>query len=213
MHDADSWSEVERDAGEVGVLEDEGGSPPVLHATLLQSTELGREVGGVDCAGAWLAAGAGRGVRTWRWAREGGWREVAREGRAHRMGVRAVRWGDAGVLLATGGAEGGVRLWARGLGARGELAAAGAGGVRALRWAGGGRLLAAHDCGTVCVWAPAGGGRLLARLRGEGGGLHALAAPAGGRLLLTGCGEGTLRLYDMEGTLRSHCPSLSSANT
>lgn len=169
--------------------------------TLLQALHSHRgEVTCVDLCGARLATGGGdRSVRLWRWVCGSGWDEAARAAAAHRYGVTAARWAGSGALLASGGVDGAARVWCgRSLGARRVLAAPGAAALRALRWAGGARLLAGHDDGALCVWhVPR--AQLLARLHAHEGALHAIATPASYSLLLTACTHGVLKVFDLAG--------------
>ncbi|XP_037292485.1 uncharacterized WD repeat-containing protein alr3466 isoform X3 [Manduca sexta] len=167
--------------------------------TLMQALRAHRsEVTCVDVRGAWLVTGSGdRTLRLWRWAAGAGWQESTAAARAHRYGVTAARWAAAGVLLASAGVDGDVRLWCgRSLTARRVLAAPGATAVRALCWAGGARLAAGHDDGAVCVWSAA-RGALVVRLCAHEGAVHALAMPARSALLLTACTHGVLKVFDM----------------
>lgn len=184
------------------------GEEPVLLQTLRAH---GAEVACVDSAGdgARLASGGGGALRVWAWAAGAGW-AVAGEARgAHRYGVTAVRWARGGALLASGGVDGALRVWAASLeppSPRRELAAPGAAAVRALCWLGAGLLCGGHDDGALAVWRVA-TASLQARLRPHAGALHALAAPARGALLLTACTEGVLKVFDASGRwLRVRAP-------
>ncbi|XP_028169520.1 WD repeat, SAM and U-box domain-containing protein 1-like [Ostrinia furnacalis] len=57
-------------------------------------------------------------------------------------------------------------------------------------------LRKSHDDGVLCVWHVA-RACVLARLAAHEGALHAVAAPAGGALLLTACTEGVLKVFDL----------------
>lgn len=169
-------------------------------ATLVQAVRAhGGEVTCLDARGGRLATGGGdRALRLWGWTAGAGWAPITEARAAHRYGVVALRWAAGGALLASGGVDGAVRVWCgRSLVARRQLAAPAAAAVRALCWAGG-RLLAGHDDGALCVWAPA-AGSLLARLAPHEGALHALAAPARDTLLLTACTHGVLKVFDLAG--------------
>ncbi|XP_047028830.1 WD repeat, SAM and U-box domain-containing protein 1-like [Helicoverpa zea] len=161
------------------------------------------EVTCADAAGALLATGGGdRALRLWRWAAGAGWAEAARAGDAHRYGVTVARWAPGGVLLASGGVDGAARVWGRALAPRRLLLAPGAAALRALCWAARARLLAGHDDGALHVWlVPR--AELLARLAAHDGALHAVAAPALGRLLLTACTHGVLKVFDLAEVCRS----------
>lgn len=177
--------------------------------TLLQTLRAAGEVACCDLAlagdGAWLASGGGGGqtaLRLWRWAPGAGWAPAGEAPRAHRYGVTALRWAGSGAVLASGGVDGAVRVWARAGTAeapapRGTLAAPGAAAVRALCWLGRGVLCCGHDDGALAVWRAAGG--QLARLHAHDGALHALAAPARGALLLSACTEGVLKVFNVYG--------------
>lgn len=175
-------------------------------ATLVQAVRAhAGEVTCLDAGGARLATGGSdRALRLWEWRTAEGWYLAGETRAAHRYGVVVVRWARGGTLLASGGVDGAVRVWCgRSLAIRRQLAAPGATAVRAVCWAGGGaaRLLAGHDDGALCVWAPtrAAGGELLARLRPHEGALHALAVPARDALLLTACTDGVLKVFDLAG--------------
>ncbi|XP_052757617.1 uncharacterized WD repeat-containing protein alr3466-like isoform X2 [Galleria mellonella] len=156
------------------------------------------EVTCVDAFGAWLVTGSGdRTLRLWRWVIGSGWEELATARGAHRYGVTGVRWSDSGALLASSGVDGVVRVWSgRSLASRRTLAAPNATAARALCWAGGGRLVAGHDDGALCVWlVPR--GDLIARLVAHQGSLQAISIPARRTLLLTACTEGVLKVFDL----------------
>lgn len=82
-------------------------SPERLQSVRAHGTE-------VSCADAWgarLVTGGGRELRVWAWRAGTGWEPgvcVA----AHRYGVTAVRWSRCGALVASGGVDGALRVWA-----------------------------------------------------------------------------------------------------
>ncbi|XP_049872026.1 uncharacterized protein LOC126370936 [Pectinophora gossypiella] len=157
----------------------------------------------VSADGARLLSGGGdRALRAWRWAGGAGWQAAAAAPRAHRYGVTAARWAPGGALAASGGVDGAARVWAaRSLAPRRLLAAPGAPALRALCWAAPARLLCGYDDGAAVLWDVRGAAQ-LARLRQHEGALHALAAPAGGALLLAACTAGVLKVFDLHEACR-----------
>lgn len=184
-------------------------APTLVLASRAHRGELACLDLGLSAGGAHLVTGSGdRALRVWGWHAGGGWEIKAEVSNAHRYGVTAARWARGGVLLASGGVDGAVRVWALDgfagrwqLGCRRLLVAPGAAAVRALCWAGGGRgarLVVGHDDGAACVWSVQ-RGTLLARRTPHSGALHALAVLASDALLLMACTDGTLKVFDFVG--------------
>ncbi|XP_028040219.1 WD repeat, SAM and U-box domain-containing protein 1-like isoform X1 [Bombyx mandarina] len=172
----------------------------VAEPTLVQALRSHRgEVTCVDASIARMVTGGGdRTIRLWRWRAGAGWEEAAAAPAAHRYGITAARFAPTGVLIASGGVDGNLRVWCgRSLAARRLLSAPSAVAVRALCWAAeGARLLAGHDDGSLCVWNVS-RGALLSRLTAHEGALHAVSVLARGALLLTTCTHGVLKVFDL----------------
>ena len=118
---------------------------------------------------------------------------------AHTDPILGVALGADGLLLASGGGDGAVRLWGAPPGPPWRLATTlqgHTGGVWGVALSADGTLVASgSQDGTVRLWE-AGSGACLDTLRGHTGGVWAVALSADGRLVASGSGDQTVRLWD-----------------
>ncbi|WP_309893182.1 pentapeptide repeat-containing protein [Archangium sp.] len=115
----------------------------------------------------------------------------------HRDTAVAVAWDGAGKRVASGGADGLVRVWEVGSGRELVRLEGHTDWVKSVSWDGEGRRLAsAGDDGTVRVWEVA-SGRELARLEGHGVAVNSVAWDREGRRLASGGGDGLVRVWEV----------------
>jgi WD40 repeat protein len=161
-----------------------------------------------------LLASAGEGGRVLLWEqREGG--SSKQELTTGAREVLGLAFSPRGELLATAGSDGRVQLFEL-LGARAKRLYVLSGHSDAVFAAvftpDGRRLVSAGRDSSIITWDVVHGKQTGEPLRAEGKAVYALSLSRNGRLLAAGCGDGTIRLYDLStrrplargGVLRGH---------
>ncbi|HZU34461.1 MAG TPA: PQQ-binding-like beta-propeller repeat protein [Gemmataceae bacterium] len=128
-------------------------------------------------------------------------------------GILAVAYAPRGRWLASGSADGTVRLWDPGTGKLLRVLGHHGREVTSVRFSPDGKVLASGGFDqTIRLWDPA-SGRQLQRRDGQDGPVHDMAVSPDGRLLAVTCEDQTIRLWDVatgkqEHILRGHVGSV-----
>lgn len=123
--------------------------------------------------------------------------QCALQFKAHAADVNDVVFSDTGQLLATAGSDGKVRVWEAGTGRLRHTLLPGSDQVM-LGLDVRGDLVACGSSDASCrLWSLASGGRAHRTLVGHSGNVYAVKLLDGGRSVLTGSADRTLRLWDV----------------
>jgi hypothetical protein len=119
--------------------------------------------------------------------------------KGHTSGVLSVSWSPDGKRLATGCADGTVKVWDAAGGWELLTIKRHTNRVWSVSWSPDGKRLATTSIdGTANVWEAAGGRELLS-LKGHTGGLNCVSWSRDGKRLATGSADGTARVWDATG--------------
>jgi WD40 repeat protein len=153
--------------------------------------------------GRWLAGGAGNG-QLLLWERGRGSAPRLLEG--HGREVYSVAFSPDSRLLASGGSDGRVQLWELPAGRAGRTLSGHGDAVYGVAFGAGASLYSAGRDRAILEWDLASGQPApLARLPEA---IHALAVSPDGQLLAAGCGDATVRLFDLASRRPSGAPLL-----
>jgi mono/diheme cytochrome c family protein len=116
--------------------------------------------------------------------------------RGHRGAVRALAWGPGRHTFASGGEDGGVRLWDARTG-RSRLLGAHGDEVLAVAFSGDGKRLASGGADRVILVWDIATGRRLARLTGSTDSVRALAVSPDGKVVYSAGADRSIRVWDV----------------